>query len=450
MTFKNYNLKPYINEALAEINFVEPTKVQEIVIPKVLKGEKVAVQSVTGSGKTHAFLIPIFQLLDENLDEVQAVILSPTRELAQQLYNVAVQIASHHKEKPIDVRLIIGGSDRESEIKRLEKSQPQIVIGTHGKIYDLAINENVLKIYNAKRFVVDEADMVFDQDELIEVDKVIGNIQGDPQFLVFSATIPKGLRHFLTKYLENIKVIALEDSLTAKNIEHIMIPVKARAKEEELLKLFKIINPYLALIFVNTTERVDELAFFLAEKGIKVGKLHGDLEDRARKQMLRRINNLEFKYVVASDIAARGIDIEGVSHVINFDLPLDIEFYIHRSGRTARYNQTGQAISLYDYDDDEYVNKLKNKGLKPKYMKITDDGLIETNLKKANRALSPNKIIEIETHKKIPVPKKVKPGYRKKRLEKINKEIRKAKRERINKIYKKKARGNYEDWESRQ
>lgn len=449
MTFKDYQLKPYIMDALAEINFNNPTPVQSLVIPKILKREKVAVQSVTGSGKTHAFLIPLFQLLDENLDEVQAVILSPTRELAQQLYAVTMQIASHYPEKNLDVRLIIGGSDRENEIKRLEKSQPQIVIGTLGKIYDLAINVNVLKIHNAKMFVIDEADMVFDQDELVEVDKVIGKIQGNPQFLVFSATIPKGLRHFLTKYLENIKVIVLEpEGLTPSTIEHIMIPVKAKAKEEVLLKLFKIIDPYLALIFVNTTERVDKLAYFLAENGIKVGKIHGDMDDRDRRQMLRRINNLEFKYVVASDIAARGLDIEGVSHVINFDLPPDIEFYIHRCGRTARYQMTGQALSLYDYDDDDYINKLRTKGLKPKYMKVTDDGLEPTNLKKD--ILTPNKKIELEAHRRIPLPKKVKPGYRKKRLELINKEIKKEKRNRISKIYQKRARGSYENREPRQ
>ena len=204
--------------------------------------------------------------------------------------------------------------------------------------------------------------------------------------------------------------------------------------------MVKIINPYLAIIFVNTKEGVDDLALSLAEKGYKVGKLHGDMDDRGRKQMLKRINDLEFKYVVASDIAARGIDILGVSHIINFDLPKDIEFYIHRTGRTARYESTGIAYSLYAYDDDDYVKKLQAKGLKPKFYQIKNGELVETIFRKKVKRLSPAKQIEEAIHQKTPMPKKVKPGYRKKRKELIEKEIRKAKRERIQNIYRRRAK----------
>ena len=169
-------------------------------------------------------------------------------------------------------------------------------------------------------------------------------------------------------------------------------------------------------------------------------KIHGAMDDRDRKQMLRRIKNLEFKYVVASDIAARGIDIQGVSHVINFDLPNDIEFYIHRTGRTARFDQTGNAYSLYAYEDDEYIKNLQAKGLKTTVLKIVNGEFVDAKILRKSTEKSKTVMIEEEVHKKIPVPKKVKPGYKKKRKELIEKTIKKVKKERIQEIYRQKAR----------
>ncbi len=437
--FKDYHFKDYINQALNAIHFTDPTLVQTKVLSKAIKKESLMVESATGSGKTHAFMLPIFQNLDELDHSCQAVIISPTRELAEQLYNVATQIASF-SENEIVIAKVIGGMDRDSELKKYEKMQPQIVIGTIGRIHDLVIASNTLKIHNASTIVIDEADMIFEEKELIEVDHIMGKIQNDPQFLIFSATISKGLRAFLNKYLQNIENIILEEkNLTTTNIEHLMLQCKAKQKETVLLDLLKIINPYLAIIFANTKEKVESLSMFLAENGYKVGKIHGAMDDRDRKQMLRRIKNLEFNYVVASDIAARGIDIEGVSHVINFDLPNDIEFYVHRTGRTARFNNTGTAISLYAYEDDSYVNMLRGKNLIVKFVKISDDELVETKLvKKQSRSFA--REIENKVHMEVRMPKKVKPGYRKKRKAEIDKKIRKAKRDYIKEIYKRKAK----------
>ncbi len=439
-SFKDFHLRSELMNALASINFSSPTPIQKLVLPRAIKKESLMVQSATGSGKTHAFLIPILQTIDVNKQEVQAVIISPTRELAGQLYDVLMKMVSTY-EIPLNVARVIGGGNRENEIKKFEKSQPQIVIGTLGRLNDLVIDTNVLKIHNASTIVIDEADMIFEEKELIEVDKIMGKVQGSPQFLIFSATIPKGLRKFLFKYLEGVDTIVLEEkNFTAENIEHRMIQCKAKDKKVVLIDLLKNINPYLALIFANTKEGVDELALELAKNGYRVGKLHGDMDDRSRKQMIKRIHDLEFKYVVASDIAARGIDIIGVSHVINFDLPKDVEFYIHRTGRTARYDQTGIAYSLYAYDDDAYIKNLQAKGLKPRFFQIKEKELLETTFKKRQVRKSASQIIEEEFHKKIPVPKKVKPGYRKKRKEEIEKQIKKAKKARIKEIYKKRAK----------
>lgn len=439
--FKDYNFKTYLNIALTKIGFSSPTEVQRKVIPLARSGESLMVESATGSGKTHSFLLPILEKLNEDERYTQAVIISPTRELAMQLYNVCLELVKH-SDKEIVVARAIGGENRETEIKKYEKSQPHIVIGTIGRLVDLVINTNVLKIHEANTIVIDEADMIFEEKELLEVDKIMGKVQGKPQFLIFSATIPKGLRHFLNKYLENVKTISIEEkNLTTKNISHYMLQCKAKNKENVLLELLEIINPFLAIIFVNNKDSVEKVAMMLAENGYRVGKLHGAMEDRARKQMIKRIDSLEFQYVVASDIAARGIDIEGVSHVINFDLPNDIEFYIHRTGRTARHNKTGYAYSLYAYQDDAYVKTLQEKGLKPIFVKLTDGEIKETKffVKKEQGFV---KTIEQEVHSKVKMPKKVKPGYKKKRMEEIKKQIRKAKKEHISEIYRKRAKEN--------
>ena len=437
--FNKYHLKEYINEGLKHIGFSVPTKIQDLVIPKALNMESLVVESATGSGKTHSFLIPVLQQLDENLNEVQSIIISPTRELATQLYDVLMELLVNNTN--IRVARVVGGSDRETEVKKYEKNQPHIIVGTIGRISDLVNNQNVLKVFTAKTIVVDEADMIFDQKELVEVDKLIGKIQGKPQFLIFSATIPKGLRTFLNKYLQNVKTITIkEQNLTHSNINHIMVPCKAKDKYVVLKDLLATINPYLAIIFANTKDGVDELASKLAQDGYRVGKLHGAMEDRIRKQTIRRIHNLEYQYVVASDIAARGIDIQGVSHVINFDLPSDIEFYIHRTGRTARFDKTGNAYSLYSYDDDEYIKLLQAKGLKTNVLKIVNGEFVDAKILRREVEKSKNILIEEEVHKKIPVPKKVKPGYKKKRKELIEKTIKKVKKERIKEIYRQKAR----------
>ncbi len=438
MSFNEYKLQPYLKKALNSINFIEPTKVQKEVIPLALKKESLMVESATGSGKTHAFLIPILNNLIIDKKSVQVVIISPTRELATQLYNTCLQLIKYSEEK-ITIAKIIGGSNRETELKKYDKSQPQIIIGTIGRLNDLVNVNNVLKVHEASTVVIDEADMIFEEKELIEVDKLIGKIQNNPQFLIFSATIPQGLRHFLNKYLTNIKVISLkEENLTNANIEHLMLQCKAKNKEEVLLELLHIINPFLAIIFANTKESVDHLAQLLANEGFRVAKLHGAMDDRIRKQTIKRIASLEFQYVVASDIAARGIDIEGVSHIINFDLPNDVEFYIHRTGRTARYDKTGYAYSLYAYEDDEYIKNLQAKGLKVSFVKIKNHELINAKffIKKES---SFAKEIEKQVHQTTKMPKKVKPCYRKKRKEEIAKKIKKAKKEHISKIYRDRA-----------
>lgn len=439
MSFEKFNLKDYIYKGLEAINFKNPTEIQNVVIPKALNKENIIAKSQTGTGKTHAFLLPLLNMIDDTL-KVQATIIVPTRELAFQTLEEINKIVKY-RETPIDVRMFVGGTNREAEIERLKKSQPQIVIATIGKLKDLAVSQNVLKIYTSKMVVIDEADMVFEISEMNEIDNIFSRFENE-QILVFSATISKELSFFLNKYLSNLEIVDLIGKNVAKsNIEHVFIPTKNKNKDELLLKLLNTFHPYLALIFANTKTKVEEIAEYLGNNNVKVAKLTGDLEPRERKQIIKRIKDGVYQYVVASDIASRGIDIEGVSHVINYELPQDIEFYIHRIGRTARFNATGIAISFYDYEDDNYLNQLHAKGFSYVYKNLKDNQLIETKERNAKAARKTPKE-EVALHTKYPLAKKVKPGYKKKRNEIIKKEASKIKKTRISEIYKRKAKNN--------
>lgn len=424
------NLKQYIIDSINDLHFKSFTEIQKKVMPLALKGRDIIGKSVTGSGKTHAFLIPIFQKLEENKKEVQVVITTPTRELAIQIENVCKHIASFCDET-IDIRTYVGGSDREREKDRLRSSQPQIVIGTPGKIKDLSIDENLLKIYTARTLVIDEADMTLEAGFIDDIDTFAGTLPNKLQMMVFSATIPEQLIVFTKKYMFNPEYIEVKNKgVSSVNIEHILVAVKNKNKLQLLDDLLSVINPYLCLVFANKKENVEMLQKELTSKGYKVGVMHGDLEPRERKRMLKRIMDLEFQYVVASDIAARGIDIEGVSHVINYELPKDFEFYIHRTGRTGRANLSGTAISLYDFISDEYLDALEEKGIKFEYKKIVDGELVETK-ERNQRTKRVQKVSEIDIKAKQSVrkPKKVKPGYKKKMEEAVRVERRKLKLE---------------------
>jgi len=414
--------KKYINDAIKDLKFETFTAIQNKVIPEALSGKDIIGTSETGSGKTHAFLLPLFEKMDESIKDVQIVVLSPTRELAQQLYDVATHIASF-SEVPIDVRAYMGGKDRSREIDRLKKSQPQIVIGTPGKIHDLVIKENVLKVYTANALVIDEADMALEIGFLEDIDRVAQTMNDKLQMMVFSATIPEKLEQFLRKYMTSPVEFHLSDaSLKTLNIEHIFIRSTKADKIKKLDQILDSINPYLALIFINKKEDIEAISTHLREKGLKAVELHGDLPSRKRKQVLREIDNLSVQYIVASDIAARGLDIEGVSHVINLDLPHDMDFYTHRVGRTGRMKTSGVAFTLYDEDNYEAFEYLKKRGVEILYKEFKKDELVEKK-KKEQFVFKRKEQVQPERKKN----KKVKPGYKKKyhrEREKINKKIR--------------------------
>lgn len=429
MKFTEFNFKDYIQEALKDLNFVEATEVQEKLIPVVLSGRDLVGESKTGSGKTHTFLLPIFQELDEEADSVQAVITAPSRELATQIYQAARQLASF-SEQEIRVANYVGGTDKARQIGKLESSQPHIVIGTPGRIYDL-VESGDLAIHKAHTFVVDEADMTLDMGFLETVDRIAARLPKDLQFLVFSATIPQKLQPFLKKYLSNPVMEQIKTkTVIADTIDNWLLSTKGRDKNAQIYEISQILQPYLAMIFVNTKTRADELQAYLTAQGLKVAKIHGDIPPRERKRIMNQVKNLDFEYIVATDLAARGIDIEGVSHVINDAIPQDLSFFVHRVGRTGRKGLPGTAITLYQPSDDSDIRELEKLGIKftPKMIKNGEFQDTYDRDRRANREKTKEKLdtemIGLVKKKK----KKIKPGYKKKIQWAVNEKRRKTKR----------------------
>ncbi|WP_461242688.1 DEAD/DEAH box helicase [Secundilactobacillus muriivasis] len=422
-SFTEFGLKPFLLTALTELDFKEPTAVQAKMIPVIREGRSVIGQSQTGSGKTHAFLLPIFDALEADNHEVQAVITTPSRELAYQIYGDAKQLAKHSPE-PLKLGNYVGGTDKQRQIEKLEREQPQLVIGTPGRIRDL-IKSGALDVHTARQFVVDEADMTFDLGFLEDVDQIAARMPEKLQMMVFSATIPTKLRPFLKKYLVNPVVEEIPvQSVISPTIDNWLLATKGHSKNALIYQLLTMGEPYLALVFANTKQRVIEIANYLKDQNLKVAVIHGDVPARQRKRVMREVQNLDFQFVVATDLAARGIDIEGVSHVINDGIPEDLDYFIHRVGRTGRKGLPGTAITFYSPDEEEQIEALEAMGIefKPKEIKngeIVDSFDRNRRQKRGKKSVKISGALAGQIHKK---KKKVKPGYKRQIQKAISKE----------------------------
>ncbi|WP_096270605.1 DEAD/DEAH box helicase [Paucisalibacillus globulus] len=413
-TFKSLTFNPTTLEVIDKLHFQQPTEIQLKVIPAILKGKSVIGQSHTGSGKTHSFLLPIFEQLNEKEKQVQSVITAPTRELATQIFDEVKKIIKlAGKEQDWSAKLLVGGTDKQKMVDKL-KEAPQIVVGTPGRILDL-VKDEALSIYSANSFVIDEADLMLDLGFIDDVDQLLVRCKKDIQLMVFSATIPQRLEHFFKKYLENPLHVKIANELSPETMEHRLIAVKHREEDEIIFQISKAINPYLAIIFTNGKENANTLHEKLLDKGLNVGIIHGGLPPRERKRVLKEIQSLKYQYIVATDLASRGIDIKGVSHVINAQLPKEEEFYIHRVGRTARAGMEGTAVSLYREDDLKLIEKLEQKGLEFIFYDVRNGEWKDAkSWNERNLRLKTTTDVEKEAWKQVRKPKKVKPGYKKK------------------------------------
>ena len=442
---ENYGFKEFVYNTLVETKgYKELTEIQKEVVPVAKKGKNLIAKSSTGSGKTDAFLIPIMENIYLESNNVEVIIIAPTRELASQIYSNAMDYASN--EKKLRVKLLMGGFDRKRDLDK-KSANPHIIIGTPARLKDLLLGNGMYDISKVKTIVLDEIDMIFEMKFLEDIDAIMSKLKKDVQTMAFSATINDQLKIFIKKYMESNVLIELsKNELTASEVNHYAIPLKGRNRKDALLSLCESINPYLCLVFASKKENVNEYFKLLREKGYNVGLIHGDLDSRSRRQAMKKITAFDYQFVVASDIAARGIDIEGVSHVISIDFPHNLEFYFHRAGRCGRNGATGDCYSFYDEKDEKIIKQLIAKGLKVEnvefkngQMKTLKPFVRENKSKKLDPELSKeiNKVVVKNKNARV------KPGYKKKMQAEIDKLKRKHKRQIIKKSIEEQRKKSY-------
>lgn len=413
--FQDSQINLAIRQGLRKINFTKPTPVQEKVIPLLLNKKSVVVQAATGSGKTHAYLIPIFNEIDAHLDHVQAIVTAPSRELAEQLYQVARKL---RQASGLQFRIahLAGGTDRARQVRKIAHNKPQLVIATPGRLLDF-VQKKIFAIDHVQTFIIDEADMTLDMGFLSAIDFVVQRLPKAVVYAAFSATIPVKLSHFLAKYMPHSEqVVIANPAVISPTVKNDLLDVGASDREELLYRLLTLGQPYLALVFANTKETVDDLTQFLQEQGLKVAKIHGGITERQRKRTLRQVKDGQFQYVVATDLAARGLDIPGVSLVINYQIPRNLEFMIHRIGRTGRNGMPGHAITLVQAEEMGAIAELEKTGVHFDLVALKNGRLVarkERRYQPKHETQSPRFNPQLVGYVKKE-KKKRKPGYKKK------------------------------------
>ena len=356
MKFKELGLDHDLLKAIAQSGFEEATPIQAETIPLVLAGKDVIGQAQTGTGKTAAFGLPILQNIDKADRSIQALVISPTRELAIQTQEELYRLG---QDKKIKVQAVYGGADIRRQIRQLSE-HPQIVVGTPGRILD-HIGRHTLKLQNLKVLVLDEADEMLDMGFIDDIEKIVEQMPTARQTLLFSATIPASIMRLTNKFMhEPVTVKIKAKELTADTVEQYYVRAKDYEKFDVMTRLFDVQDPDLALIFGRTKRRVDELTRGLKARGYRAEGIHGDLTQQKRMSVLRQFKSGQLDFLVATDVAARGLDISGVTHVYNYDIPQDPDSYVHRIGRTGRAGHKGVSVTFVTPNEIEYLHTIED------------------------------------------------------------------------------------------
>jgi ATP-dependent RNA helicase DeaD len=357
--FASLGIREGLVGVLQASGVIEPTPIQREAIPVLLKGTDVIAQAQTGTGKTLAFVLPILETIDVESADVQALILTPTRELAIQITNELKDLVPVTGAK---VLAAYGGQDVEKQLRKLQ-GNIHIVVGTPGRLLD-HLRRGSINFYKLKILVLDEADQMLHMGFLHEVKDIIAQTSPYRQTLLFSATMPEQVMNLSKAYMKEAKEIKIQSKqVTLTEIEQVLVPTTDRQKQDALIAAIKQYKPYLAMIFCRTKARAIALNEALQELGLMSDELHGDLSQAKREQVMKRFRDGRIELLVATDIAARGLDVEGVTHVFNYDVPQDAESYIHRIGRTGRAGDTGVAVTFATERDMPTI-ELIEKGIK--------------------------------------------------------------------------------------
>ena len=324
------------------MGFEEATPIQEGTIKLGLEGKDIIGQAQTGTGKTTAFGVPIIEKIDTSNRSVQALVIAPTRELAIQVSEEIHRIGSDKRAKVLSV---YGGQEIGRQIRAL-RNNPQIIVGTPGRLLDL-IKRKTLKLDNVQTLVLDEADEMLNMGFIEDINEIMSSVPAERQTLLFSATMPAPIRRIAETFMKNPEIVAMKSKgMTVENIEQYFVKAQEREKFDVLSRILNVQQPELAIIFGRTKRRVDELSNALTIRGYIAEGIHGDLTQAKRMSVLRQFKEGKIDILVATDVAARGLDISGVTHVYNFDIPQDPESYVHRIGRTGRAGKSGVAVTF--------------------------------------------------------------------------------------------------------
>ncbi len=369
-------IKKEIEQAIKEMGFVTMTSIQEQTIPLLLQGKDVIGNSHTGTGKTAAFGIPILEMIDFDSNQIQALIITPTRELAVQITRELNKIGTYIKN--CRIVSVYGGEIITRQFKELRK-KPQIVVGTPGRMID-HIKRKTINLENLKYFILDEADEMLKMGFIDDIEIIFNSTPEEKQTLMFSATMPKTIITLAKKYMNNPEVItSVGSDRTNQDVSQHYYKVKRENKTEAVYRLLNIYRPNLALIFCNTKAKVDEVTNQLIDRKINCDKIHGDLPQTTRLNVLNKFHNGIIDVLVATDVAARGLDIKNVEAVFNYDTPEKADYYIHRIGRTGRIGNLGYAFTLVSKGEMKRIfeierltgTKIKRRNI-PTYEKVMD------------------------------------------------------------------------------
>ncbi|MEI5909384.1 DEAD/DEAH box helicase [Bacillus spongiae] len=340
--FSDLQLSPLTLKSVEKMGFEEATPIQAGTIPLSLEGKDIIGQAQTGTGKTAAFGIPLIEKINEKDASVQGLIIAPTRELAIQVSEELYKIG---QDKRVRVLAVYGGQDIQRQIRSMKK-RPHIIVGTPGRLLD-HINRRTLRLNSVQTLILDEADEMLNMGFIEDIESILKNVPEERQTLLFSATMPGPIRKIAENFMSNPETVKVKSKeMTVPHIEQYFVKAQEREKFEVLSRLIDVQSPELAIVFGRTKRRVDEVAKALSMRGYSAEGIHGDLSQAKRMSVLRQFKEGRVDVLVATDVAARGLDISGVTHVYNYDIPQDPESYVHRIGRTGRAGKEGMAMTF--------------------------------------------------------------------------------------------------------
>ncbi|HIP59327.1 MAG TPA: DEAD/DEAH box helicase [Campylobacterales bacterium] len=369
MTFEDFNFKPELAKAIKDAGFKEPSPVQAEAMPIILEGKDIVAQAHTGTGKTAAFGLPVLNMMDCK-SGVETVIIVPTRELATQ---VSDEIFRFGKYLGINTATVYGGSSYTRQINHIKKAA--VIVATPGRFLDL-LNKGQINI-SPKFVILDEADEMLDMGFLDDIKEIFTYFKGTRQALMFSATMPKPIKELATRILRTPEFVSItKKNATNENIKQHYYVVDERERDDALIRLMDYKNPTKSIVFCRTKKEVDRLSTFLLSQGQSAKGLHGDMEQRQREEVIRAFKRGSLETLIATDVAARGLDVNNVSHVFNYHIPFDSESYVHRIGRTGRAGKEGLAITIvtpHEFNSLKKIQKDVGSALEPKVIPTIKD-----------------------------------------------------------------------------